>query len=355
VADIVEHLPWPVFGVLLFGIALAATRLELVPALALYGFMLGDWLALALLPRVRRSFGPHQPPTLLLALFRAPFALLPLPYWPLAQLLGTALVLYGFWVEPHRVQLTRQTLESTKGAFSRPLRVLHLGDLHVERRTRREEAVLEIARQVRPDLILFSGDFLNLSFTHDETALRDTRDVLTALDAPLGVYAVSGSPAVDPPDVVARILDGLENIRWLRNERVTIEHDGDEIELIGLDCTHRPFLDGPRLKETLNGHSERLHILLYHTPDLAPEAAAAGIDLQLSGHTHGGQVRLPWYGALYAASLYGKRFESGRRTVGQMTLYVTRGIGLEGGGAPRVRFNCAPEVVLWEIGGPERG
>jgi predicted MPP superfamily phosphohydrolase len=74
--------------------------------------------------------------------------------------------------------------------------------------------------------------------------------------------------------------------------------------------------------------------------------------LQLSGHTHGGQVRLPLFGALYAGSLYGKRFESGRRQVGEMTLYVTRGLGLEGKGAPRVRFLCPPEMILWEIGGP---
>jgi len=73
--------------------------------------------------------------------------------------------------------------------------------------------------------------------------------------------------------------------------------------------------------------------------------------LQLSGHTHGGQVRLPVYGALYAASLYGKRFESGRRQVGDLTLYVTRGIGLEGKSAPRVRFLCPPEIILWEING----
>jgi predicted MPP superfamily phosphohydrolase len=102
--------------------------------------------------------------------------------------------------------------------------------------------------------------------------------------------------------------------------------------------------------QTLNGSGlETFRIFLYHTPDLAPEAAQAGMDLQLSGHTHGGQLRIPFYGALYAASLYGKAFESGRREIGNLTLYVSRGIGLEGGGAPRMRFNCPPEIVLWEI------
>jgi uncharacterized protein len=74
--------------------------------------------------------------------------------------------------------------------------------------------------------------------------------------------------------------------------------------------------------------------------------------LQLSGHTHGGQVRLPFYGALFTASLYGKVFEAGRYKLKDLTLYITRGLGLEGAGAPRVRFLCPPEITLWEISAP---
>jgi predicted MPP superfamily phosphohydrolase len=93
------------------------------------------------------------------------------------------------------------------------------------------------------------------------------------------------------------------------------------------------------------------NIFLYHSPDLAPLVQNNGFDLQLSGHTHGGQVRLPFYGAIFAASLYHKAFETGRYLLGQMTLYVTRGLGMEGGIAPRVRFLCRPELIIWEISG----
>jgi predicted MPP superfamily phosphohydrolase len=92
-------------------------------------------------------------------------------------------------------------------------------------------------------------------------------------------------------------------------------------------------------------------VLLYHSPDLAPMVSELGIDLQLSGHTHGGQVRLPFFGALYTSSLYGKKFEMGRYQLGAMTLYVTRGIGMEGKAAPRVRFLCPPQVTTWQIEG----
>ena len=90
-------------------------------------------------------------------------------------------------------------------------------------------------------------------------------------------------------------------------------------------------------------------VLLYHTPDLIEVAAAEGVDLYLAGHTHGGQIRLPWYGALVTASRYGKRFEAGYYQVGPTQLYVSRGLGFEGLGAPRARFLCPPEIVELEV------
>jgi hypothetical protein len=125
-----------------------------------------------------------------------------------------------------------------------------------------------------------------------------------------------------------------------------------EIEVMGLVCTHKPLVDAPKISHLQSPiTNNQFTILLYHSPDLLYEASDAGIDLQLSGHTHGGQVRLPFFGALFSGSLYGKEFESGRYQVGGTTLYVSRGIGMEGAGAPRVRFLCPPEIILWEIEG----
>ncbi len=350
--DAVNRLPAPIFGGLLFLVALVPTRMHLDLAVVIWFFYLIDWLLLALLPRAGKSFGPSQSPTLLLAGLRLLPAALPVPWNIIAQFVGTGLVIYGFWIEPHQLHVTRQVLHSPKwAAGAPPLRILHLGDLHVERITGRERRLVECARAFRPDAILFSGDFLSLSNVHDPHAWQDARAILAQLDAPLGVYAVTGSPPVDPPDVVARLFEGL-NIRWLQNEKITLAARGGAppVDLVGITCTHHPLADAANLTRVLDGTRNNLTILLYHTPDLAPQAAGAGIDLQLSGHTHGGQVRLPFFGALYTSSLYYKRYESGRRQVGGMTLYVTRGIGMEGKGAPRVRFLCPPEVVLWEIG-----
>jgi predicted MPP superfamily phosphohydrolase len=362
ITDITESLPRPVFALAL---ALPALLVGLLhrswwPALGLWLFSLSDWALLAALPHFGRSYGPAKPPTTLLAVLRVLPALLPWPLAAVVETIGTLLVVYGFWIEPLSLGLTRQQLISPKLAPGRPLRLLHLGDLHAEiALTAREAKLRQMLVDLSPDLILFSGDFINLSYLDDPRAQAAARAVLAELHAPLGVFAVSGSPAVDLPTLVPQVLAGLDNVRWLQDELVTLTHEGRAIDIVGLTCTHKPYLDGPRLREILAAAhpgqlpSERpFTILLYHTPDLAPEAAEAGVDLQLSGHTHGGQVRLPFYGALYAGSLYGKSFESGRIQQDGLTLYVSRGIGMEGKGAPRVRFLTRPEIILWELSGP---
>ncbi|MBI4769767.1 MAG: hypothetical protein HY784_04960, partial [Chloroflexi bacterium] len=275
-----------------------------------------------------------------------------------AQGIGMLLAFYGLWIEPQRLVVTRQQLISPALPPGRTLRALHLGDLHMERWTAREGRVLAAVERLAPDVILFSGDLLNISYTGDPHAQAQAARWLNGLRAPLGVYAVIGSPAVDLPQVAADIYAQAPHVRWLRDEAVCLE--GWSLSILGVHCTQNPGVDGPRLQQVAEGAPDgNFRLLLYHTPDLAPEAAAAGMDLQLSGHTHGGQMRLPLFGALFAGSIYGKRFEMGRYEVrdgrrpedGAMTLYVTRGLGMEGLGIPRIRVLCPPEITLWEMTG----
>jgi len=351
-AQRIEQLPWPVFALLLLVLALLPSRGSWTRAAILLGFFLADWALIAALPASKKSFGPAKPPALLMALLRLPFAYLPPPWFLLFQGTGTLLALYAYWVEPHRISLVRQILRSPKLPPGPPLKIMHLADLHLERMTEREAELQRLIHELKPDLILFSGDFLNLSFTLDPEAWADVRTLMEEWKAPLGAYAVPGSPPVDQPQVLPHLFEGFAHIRCLHGEKVTLRHNGRDIDLIGLDCTHKPFIDGPKMLAALgSANPDRFTILLYHTPDLAPEASAAGVDLMLSGHTHGGQVRIPGMGAIYTSSLYGKRFEAGRYLLDRMILSVSRGIGMEGMGAPRVRFLCPPEITLWEIGG----
>ena len=342
-----EKIPWLLFALGLFFLAWIPSYLDPKRAIGLFLFFLLDWAILAALPRANISFGPPRPPVLYLAVLRIPFALLPLPYALLLQVIGTLLVVYAFWIEPIKLTLTHQKLVSPKLHGS--LRILHLGDLHLERITRRELKLNQLIKELHPDLILFSGDILNLSYLEDPIAIQQAREIIAEWKAPLGTYFVSGSEAVDLQHVFPDLVANPE-ITWLDNQTAVLQTGTDDINLIGVTCTHRPFLDAPVVEKLAGPNPDRFNILLYHSPDLAPNAARMGIDLQLSGHTHGGQVRLPFYGALFTASLYGRKFSSGRYQIKDLTLYITRGIGMEGQAAPRVRFLCPPEIILWEIG-----
>jgi predicted MPP superfamily phosphohydrolase len=90
-------------------------------------------------------------------------------------------------------------------------------------------------------------------------------------------------------------------------------------------------------------------ILLYHSPDLIEAAAQNGVDLYLAGHTHGGQVRFPFIGAVITLSAYRRKYASGLHTLGPTTLYTSRGLGMEGLHLPRARLLCPPEIVVIDL------
>jgi predicted MPP superfamily phosphohydrolase len=323
-------------------------------------FALLDWSMLVALPRFERSFGPPQLPWLSLLLLRLVLALITAvfaPPWSLvvAGVLQFAVSLsawYACWIEPTQLGLTQITVQSDRMNGCPPLRLLHISDLHIERITDRERRLMRMVEELAPDVIVITGDYLNISYTRDATAQLQARELLSQLAAPCGVYAVKGSPSVDPPEILAELLDGLDVV-WLRDRMISLAWHGCCVQIAGVECSYDPKVDERKLRKVLNGRADdRFTLLLYHTPDVMPEAAQAGVDLYLAGHTHGGQLRLPFYGAMVTASFQGKRYEMGPYREGRTFLYVSRGVGLEGKGAPRARFLCPPEIELITLIGP---
>ncbi len=351
-----EKMPSLVMNLLLIAFALLGGLPELLKthklpfitgALAL--FFIVDWILIALLPETRSSFGLTKLTVLMLAFLRVPFAFLPSGWNIGFEVLGTFLVVYAFYIEPFWIDVRHETFTTSKLGQGSSIKILHLGDLHIERTTRREKKLLAKVKELQPDLILFTGDVLNLSYLSDTQSKADAVDFFKQLSAPMGVYGVSGSPAVDSANLLAR-LDAETPFQWLINAVKTIEFKGQQLNLMGVSCTHHPDKDEQTLAALLkNDDASAINFLLYHSPDLAPNASHYAIDLQFSGHTHGGQIRLPLVGPLYTGSLYGRVFNSGRYMVNNMPLYITRGLGMEGAIAPRARFLCRPEIILWRI------
>lgn len=315
-----------------------------------------NWFLLVQLPRRSRSFGPDKPVALALGAALALVA-------ALLGLLGASVALtvlvivaisatayYATWVEPFALGLTRERFEAKNWSGDTPLRLMHIADIHVERTSPRERELNAMIAHFKPDVIVFSGDFVNISYTDDAQTKADIRAIIGEWQAPLGVYCVPGTPVVEPLSRVLEFVQGLPNLDLLANRWVTVDAPGGALHILGLVTTHDLKTDREALARMMKtAPAGGVRLLLVHSPDIGPEAAQAGIDLYLCGHTHGGQIRLPLFGAMLTSSQLGKRFEMGRYQVGNMTLYTSRGVGLEGHGAPRARFLCPPEVILWDI------
>jgi len=362
---------WPAWLVWLLSLVLASVSAlpwllltgdrNLAPAagLILWLFVVGDGILLQLLPIKEISFGPWKAQFFTLALPRAAVTILssllallgiPLALTVLAlfQLAGSAAFIWGAFVEPFRLKLTACELATDRMPVgSPPIRILHISDLHVERLTKREERLLRLVEEAQPDIILVTGDYVNLSYARDPRAHAQVKELLSQVTAPYGVYATLGSPPVDIRDSVSAIFEGLP-IRLMREEWAEVDFgQGRKLVLLGLDCTHHIPTDAARFERLMAAAPNSVpQALLYHSPELMPQAASLGIDLYLCGHTHGGQVRLPLIGPLLTSSQLGRKYVMGLYKRGRTHLYVSRGIGLEGLSAPRVRFLSPPEITL---------
>jgi hypothetical protein len=171
--------------------------------------------------------------------------------------------------------------------------------------------------------------------------------VLTGLSAPLDVYAVLGNHDYWHPSGAARVAQALRDafagrrFEMLLNDNRVINAGGALLHIVGVDDVWEQQHDLRRAIASLP--PDQPAILLAHEPDLADEAATTHpFVLQLSGHSHGGQVRLPFIGAPLLPP-YGQKYPIGLQRAGDMLVYTSRGVGMI---APAVRFNCQPEVTL---------
>ncbi len=328
-----------------------------------------DALLLWSLPRLGISFGPVQGPLVVFTLGRhglalvlaLAFALVTTPQvWEVGSLVAlqlalTACSLWGHLVEPFAVRVVRvraPILEPSPVGSREPprtARIVLLTDLHVERLTRRERRVLRLVDDLAPDLVLFGGDLLNLSYVQDARALADARVFMEALLARHELRVVLGNPTVELRHVVRPFWESL-GVKPLDATSEPLVLGGAQLRLYGLPAGRSPTKDAHRLAALLKDHPpspKEATVLLYHLPDLADRTP--GIDLYLAGHTHGGQIRLPLMGPFFTASGVARRLAKGTHQLSTTLLHTSRGLGMEGAGAPRMRFGCPPEVTLVEL------
>jgi predicted MPP superfamily phosphohydrolase len=259
----------------------------------------------------------------------------------------------AYVVEPLLVETTSLSLAfESLNPNAPPVRIVQLSDTHIERHSYREASTITKVNDLQPDIIVFTGDYLNTTYAGDPQAADHLREFVAQLKAPYGIYAVRGT-VEGTPQYMSWLVEGSDMI-WLENETHTVNVRGQLVTLIGVACSHDQARDGARLDQAMHSvPAKTLKLLLYHSPDLIDRAAEHRIDLYLGGHTHGGQLRLPLYGAIATASVYGKRYEAGLARKNDTWMYINRGLGFEGGGMPRARFLCRPEILSVELTGQQ--
>ncbi|MCC7292963.1 MAG: metallophosphoesterase [Phycisphaerales bacterium] len=265
----------------------------------------------------------------------------------IASLLLIPVGVYGFWIEPYRLVLETADVPLAPLREGRePVRIAVLADIQTDHVGDHERRAIARVMQEKPDLILLPGDLFQGTveeFNREEEALRE---LMSQLEAPGGAYFVFGN--TDERAFVERALAGTP-VRLLENEIETVTIRDRRIAVGGVEFdwkrkTARQFV---QRFEQLSGDAD-VRILLTHLPDILSRMSPdSRIDLVVAGHTHGGQVVIPGFGPPVTFTIIPRDAAAGGlHTLDGKRLYISRGIGLERGYAPRVRFLCPPEVSL---------
>jgi uncharacterized protein len=226
-------------------------------------------------------------------------------------------------------------------------RIVQLSDIHLDEYTEPFflERTVQKVNALAPDLVLLTGDFIthgSLTFIAGSHALRRCAEILTTLTAPLR-YAVLGNHdvAFNGPLVTKALT--AHGTPVLINQHLPLERNGDRLWLCGVDD---PGTSRPNLDLAIPAKPDGPVILMAHEPDYADDVLAHPrgplVDFMLSGHSHGGQIKLPFVGALILPPM-AEKYPEGLYRLNHLQLYVNRGIGTVG--LP-FRLNCPPEITL---------
>lgn len=267
-----------------------------------------------------------------------------------ASLLFVPVAIYATFLEPYRLILERVEvpLDPARSGGT-PVTIGVLADIQTSRVTGYEHGAVDRILAEAPDLIFLPGDFFQGDRVDFERELPHLRELLGKLRAPGGVYIVLGN--TDREDRIRRAIRGTA-VRLLVNETVWVSLRDRRLGIAGIGVDFRSEAARRTVRSLERGPSpEDVRIVLSHYPDsIWLESQPSRIDLIVAGHTHGGQVCLPFFGPpITLSSVPGHIADGGLEELDGRRIYVSRGIGTERGQAPRIRFLCPPEISLLRL------
>jgi predicted MPP superfamily phosphohydrolase len=254
----------------------------------------------------------------------------------MAATAGYACFAERHWLDVRRISVSLKRLPK---AFA-GMRIAHFSDPHLGHyyEAKHLQQIANLINEYRPDMICFTGDLVD----RECSSLPAAAAVLAEMQAPLGKYAVLGNH--DYRSGAAQVVQSMElaGFQVLHNRHIRLQRGSEQLFIAGIDDA---LLGVPDLPRALGGIAQdACTILLAHEPDIAEEAARYPVDLQLSGHSHGGQVRFPLIGAVLTPRL-GRKYPDGLQRVNNagLQVYTNRGLGTT---ILPVRLLCRPELAV---------
>jgi predicted MPP superfamily phosphohydrolase len=256
----------------------------------------------------------------------------------LAGLAAVGVGIDAFLIEPEHLEVTHLEIRSPK--LDRPIRLVVVADIQTDHIGDYERRVLERLRAEKPDVVLFAGDYIHAApdkYTEKSKSLNALIKEI-GVEPAKGAYAVEGNVDYGKPWPIV-----------FQNLPVTPLRATSTFPVGPIDLTCLSMRDSFTPDLELPGRNpDRYHVVLGHGPDYALGQIDA--DLLLSGHTHGGQVQLPILGPITTGCRVPRDWASGLTELASgAKLYVSRGVGMERGSAPRIRFLCRPELVVIDL------
>lgn len=260
-----------------------------------------------------------------------------------------ALRYYVTYIEPQRLVLRQVRIETPK--LKEAVRILHISDIQAGSIGEYEEEIFARIAELDPDLILNTGDYLQeVPPATFDSELPKLIELIRSLSPKYGIYGVFGDTEMEMYRVPKEQLQPLET---LSSQSARIDTGKGVISVHGLSLYESNKADWAErsINQWLEQSAEgEFRILMGHSPDYAMGMAEQPIDLCLAGHTHGGQVRLPFIGPLTTYSKVPKDWARGFRRIGIPYLNVSAGAGSNRRhGLPPIRFNCPTEMTLIEL------
>ena len=244
-----------------------------------------------------------------------------------------------FWYQIKKVQLKVKNLPDAFNGW----KIVQFSDIHLgfNYDIKDFQRVVRMINNINPDIIFFTGDLIQIGNTKPELSLPLLRELKASRG---GKWGVIGNHDFYTKDQVTQVLESAQ-FKMLNNSHGFIESNHERLYIAGIDDV---MYGVPNIGKAVAGLADDdCVLLLAHEPDIADESSKYPVSAQFSGHSHGGQVRLPFYGPIIRQVL-ARKYVDGLYQVGEskMPLYVNRGIGTTN---LAIRFFCRPEITIFQL------